>query len=708
VIDGGTITRNVPGRIVTNNLASWRNSWWGRPAGGRVQVVTGSRVIREIVGERVIDIAIIPFMRSIKVNFRAQGLRPNTRFFAFFGNVRVDDWVRTEASYTVFAQSSDDIGNVYTQIVQHPDGPTNLVSSADGTINGSFVIPSRDNLRFRTGPQIFKLLDISVDDENAATSIAKATFFSSGTIETSQRTIRSTRQLDLQFLVQGDPLAQSFRVDQIENPSGIFLSKVRLYFATRDTSVPVQVQIRTVENGIPSGVPMPGAVKFLTPADISLPANTDQLASVQAAPTDFVFDEPVYLAPGQEYAIVVRAESTDYNVYVAKTYDFVPWNPDQTRDMMFQLFRADFSPSANLLLENASTPRHLLENNPFQMDSGDSDIRVFHTGHGFVKNDRVFIGGLNNALTYAGIPGEAINGTRVITEVDHSGYKFGARAGDQATSTLRVGGDGVIVSKNIMFNSFIPVVTTLTPDNVTLNTSVKLTEGASFGDIQGGRNADANGAYSKDASFTSITLNELNDTQSAKLIASDSNETVSLGGAKSFSLLMNLSTIDTKVSPVIDLQRAGISTFENLIDNQDSASTTGFNVPISFVPETHPTSGSSTAKHITSQITLAEQAVGLKILFSANRPTEAGFKVYIKTAQSDTVLDTLNWIEVSPESTLPSDDDGATFRQYEYLAGGTGGNLTPFTIFQVKLVMTSTNSSKIPTVKDLRVIALAT
>jgi hypothetical protein len=309
---------------------------------------------------------------------------------------------------------------------------------------------------------------------------------------------------------------------------------------------------------------------------------------------------------------------------------------------MFQLFRSEFSTSANALLENAPVPNHLLDNNPFQFDSGDSDVRVFHPGHGFIKNDRIFISGLD-ADSYAGIPTTAIIGTRTVTEVDHTGYRFGVASGNTATSSLRLGGDGIIVSKNAMYNSYLPTVGSITPENTTLGASVKLTEGASFGDIQGGRNEAANGAYVKDTSYNEITLNEINTTETAKIIA-----------------------------------------------------------------ETHPTDGSSAAKHVTSQITLEEPAVGLKIIFAANRPTNSDFKVYYKTGTGDDVLDDTNWILVGKEADIAADDDGVTFRDYEYLAGGIGGALTPFTTFQVKVVFTSTNSSKVPTIQDLRVIALAT
>ena len=167
-----------------------------------------------------------------------------------------------------------------------------------------------------------------------------------------------------------------------------------------------------------------------------------------------------------------------------------------------------------------------------------------------------------------------------------------------------------------------------------------------------------------------------------------------------------MATDDTKVSPVIDLQRAAVLTTENIIDKQDPSVTTNFNVPITFVNETDKTLGSHAAKHITIPVILEEPAVGIKILFAANRPAAAGFRVYFKTGTADDKLDDLPYTEIAEETNNPGDEDKTKFRQYEYLAGGQVGNLDSFTQYQVKIVMTTTNSSKIPVIKDLRAIAL--
>jgi len=174
------------------------------------------------------------------------------------------------------------------------------------------------------------------------------------------------------------------------------------------------------------------------------------------------------------------------------------------------------------------------------------------------------------------------------------------------------------------------------------------------------------------------------------------NETRWLAGDNSTDIQITMVTLDNKVSPVIDLQRVSLMLTENRIDWQDSAASAGRNVPMFFTDETQPTGGSSASKHLTKQITLAEPAVGLKILLSANRPTEANFLIYYKTGTGDDVLDDKVWTLLDKESELPGDNDGITYREYEYLAGGIGGALAPFTKYQVKIVLVSQNSSRIP------------
>jgi hypothetical protein len=693
---------------------------------------------RKVINSRVIDVSIIPFMRSRKVFFRAQGLRPRTRYFPYLGGRAIDDFTRAETSFTRFADRNEDNSNLFFNSTTHPSGSTNLTSDSAGELVGSFIVPNTPTNKFRTGTQEFKLLDVSGGNDAGAISTARTAYTASGIIETIQDTVRTTRVIDRTITTVArppmdkagdhDPLAQTFYVDYIDCPNGLFVTKVRIYFATKSDSVPVQCQIRQVENGIPIPMPMPDAFKFLPPSQVNIPSDLTDLDNIRSNGTDFVFEEPIYLSPGRDYAIVLLAESTDYTVHVAKTYEFLigstearvnkqptlgsmftsqngsTWTPDQERDLMFQLYRADFATSGTADFTNVSNIRELLDPNAMLTDSGGTQVHVFMRGHGFAKNDKVFVSGVTDAdVTGAYDFAGSILGSRTITKVDHTGFTFAADSNAQAN--LNVGGTNAVVTRNIMYDQFVPLVQTILPSvGTTISASAKKSTGSSYA---GNRNTSP--SYSKASSYSSITLNEVNFNDEPHVILNDSNVGVHSGvSGASFDLRLQLATNDTKVSPVIDLQRTTIQGQENIIDEQDAASTTNKNIPITFVAETDATRGSSAAKHITRTVVLEEPAVGIKILFAANRPAAANFRVFFKTGVADDDLNDFAYTEVLENTSNPADEIQSVFREYEYLAGGQVGNLDAFTQYQIKIVMESTNSSKIPLIRDLRAIALVT
>lgn len=708
-------TQRFFNREMTRDLGTRPN---GRVFTRLSDVVIGD--VQELIGTRVADVEIIPFMRSRKVSFKVQGLRPNTRMFPFFGGRDVSDWVHQELTFVRTSDTALEYGNEFVNRTEHPDGSTSLVSNSDGEIFGTFFIPNNSSVKFRTGSQEFKLLDISINNNAQSTSLTSALYTSVGTLETIQRTIRSTRIVETQFR-QFDPLAQSFFVDQIENPNGLFISKVRIYVSTKDSAIPLQVQLRSVENGNPTTNIIPGSVVFTNPGDINVPSDVNDIDDIRAAFTDIVFEEPIYLASGEEYAVVLLAESKEYNVYVAETTKFLlgstearvtkqsatgslfmsqngsTWTPDQSKDLMFTLYRPEFSTSGSVYLENSRLPKNKLSNNPFLTTQGDASVKVLHQGHGFVVNDKVTIEGITVADDIGGITGNQLAGSRTITDVTWDGYFVEADA--VATNTLRAGGDDVIVSEQVMYDEFTPIIQTIIPNNTSISSTARKTSGASFGQD---RNESTNSAYGV-GGFEDVFLNDLNLNDYPALVASTENETLNLSGNKSLELKLDLSTNDTKVSPIIDLQRVSVLALENVIDNGYTANS----VPDFSIAETDPSDGTSSAKHVTTPTVIDESAVGIKVLFGANRPSSSDFEVYIKTAIDDVSLVDTNWVQVDIENDIPADDNETIFRQYEYLAGGLGGELDPFTVFQVKIVMKSSNSSKVPTVRDLRVIALA-
>ena len=191
---------------------------------------------RQVINSKVIDVSIIPFMRSRKVFFRAQGLRPRTRYFPYLGGRSIDDFTRAESTFTRFGTTNVDNSNLFLNRTSHPSGSSNLTSDSSGQLIGSFIVPNTATNKFRTGTQEFKLLDISGGVDDNAISTARAPYRASGILETIQDTVRTTRVIDRTITTRArppvergggsDPLAQTFYVDQIECPNGLFITKV--------------------------------------------------------------------------------------------------------------------------------------------------------------------------------------------------------------------------------------------------------------------------------------------------------------------------------------------------------------------------------------------------------------------------------------------------------------------------------------------------
>lgn len=707
------------------NNQEW--NWAGVEEGDTVTIqdtrrnrVTETHTVNNIVNDRLIETALIPSIRSRKVYFRAVGLRPNTQVFAFFDGVSVADWVRSES----FSRISDDpteYGNRYDNATAHPQGSSTLTTDANGKIEGSFFIPNTNALRFNAGSRTFKLLDITVDNEEASTSLAKTPYYAQGVLDTRQQDITTTRQgkkRDANGNKRIDPLAQSFVV---EENNGAFLTKVSLYFNTKAASQPVVVQIRTMENGVPTTIAVPGGTVGLLPASV----NTSSDAT---SATEFEFDEPVYLMGGREYALCVLADTTEYNVFISRMGDFVlgstearvvkqpyagvlfksannrTWSAYQTEDLMFKLECADFTnTTGSVILENVGSTRVLLGTDPLSVDSGSNVIRVAHKNPGVFVGDTITISGVDSDL--GGISISDINGDKTIVSVDTTGYTFYSRdsAGSLATATDSDfgGGSAVITTQGIPFDIVFPAIQTMVPEGTSIVSTAKFTTGKSL--------AGAESPYTKDTTYSSIKLNKNNKFTAPRIIADSALELANLGsGVSSSTIKIDFTTTDDYVSPVIDMQRASLVCVGNSIDYQDSVGGTGLNVPIKWIDETKPDGGTHASKHLTKVITLEEGAVGLKVLLAANKPSVAAFDVYYRTATAaDTTILDNNWVLAALENNPPSDDNPSVFRDYEYLIGGKGGSLDEFVKFQLKIVMKSSNTSKVPVFKDLRVIAMS-
>jgi len=268
---------------------------------------------------------------------------------------------------------------------------------------------------------------------------------------------------------------------------------------------------------------------------------------------------------------------------------------------------------------------------------------------------------------------------------------------------------GPKASQNIQFDSLRPNIQSLLPETTSLDAKIRTVTGKSVNGTELPFSAKE---------FESISLNSNNYFDNPRIIASRVNEVANLQsylGYKSFVMEMTLSTSDTKVSPIIDLDRVNIITTMNRLDRPVANYVTDPRVNSLY---DDPTS----AIYISKIIRLQKGADSLKVYFDAYRDVSNEIIVMYRLLRSDTPDDQqlfelfpgfrnvdLNGNVIDPKNNdgtpdinvLPSSSE-SEYRSYEY----TAKDLPLFNGFQIKIIMAGRNQSVVPKIKDLRAIAV--
>lgn len=279
--------------------------------------------------------------------------------------------------------------------------------------------------------------------------------------------------------------------------------------------------------------------------------------------------------------------------------------------------------------------------------------------------------------------------------------------------TKSTGGSNIYATQNIQFEIARPIVQTLIPRGTNINASIRTVTGSSI---------SGNEASFNDSGFKSINLDANNYFESPRLICSKVNESTkltNLPGKKSLTMAVNLSTTDSYISPLIDLERVGLGLISNRIDSQITDYVSDGRVssldedPSAFTYATKPVnlekSATSLKVYVTSHINLYND---LRCLYAiSNDPNEefvySLFPGYSNLNSSGQVIDFsqnngLADTKYEKTSTVGFSANQIPYREYVY----TIDNLSPFKYFSIKFIGTSTNQAYPPRLQNLRVIAL--
>lgn len=367
----------------------------------------------------------ITFIRSIQIKLTGKLLRPNTVMHVFFDKVLVDRFVT----------------------------PNGLTQGAELTTdsNGNFVaILSIPGFTFTTGEKEILIIDSdqynSSQVSGSSSVLAKAIFKSTGILEKYRTTETTVNTVVVEEIVRievptvqpinvarGDPLAQSFFTFGVDG--GCWVTGLDLYFQTKDTTLPVWVELRTMKNGFPTET-------LATPhSKCVIQASAVAISQNASLPTRFTFEKMVYLSQDSDFCFVIRSNSKSYNVWTAKlgeksietgktvfeqpyngslfkSENNYTWSPEQNEDIKFVLYKAQFNTAVQSTLKFgldinsrtlSSTAFSTLEDSPYV-------FAQLSFQHGLDINSKIAIG-CDVTSTYNGIPGSLLNGEHQVFSV---------------------------------------------------------------------------------------------------------------------------------------------------------------------------------------------------------------------------------------------------------------------------------------------------
>lgn len=590
-----------------------------------------------------------------------------------------------------------------------------LTTTRFGDVAGILNIPAST---FRTGEKLFRLINTSTGDIPSSTTNGDASFFAQGLLQTTENTIVSTVQPVIQRTsvndsrvttttsvndvpVAGwwDPLAQTFLIAPGQYSQGIFVEKIRVCFKTKHDTSPVTLQLRPTVNGYPSSTTVyPYGSVTLTPDKVKVTDSPDLDDATKY--TDFVFDTPIYMLPG-EHSFVLLSNSNGYEAYVGEVgkLDIVSglqiseqpyggsffqsqngstWSADQNLDIMFRIYKKTFSTSS-------ATAQFLIDK-----PSSNLAYDLVHT----ITSD---VAMANTTLNYSFLSEKSIGGlTSFITVNPKEDYTMDDGSGRRVLNPTT--GNTTFILKATMSTS-----------NPDVSPILDITR---FGTI-----------------FVDNYINNLPLLNSGFLIANsgsayansaDVTVTISGGGGSG---AVATATVASNVITAITLTSGGSGYTTSPTITITPGSGGGSGASVTYNGEDKKTGGNAAVRYMTRRVTLADgfDSGDLRVYLTAYKPTGSDINVYYKILSGSdadvfdnkdyqlmTQLGNANFVSTNKkdyrELSFAPGVSSAANNSVSYASGSTAFN--SFKTFAIKIVMSGSETTDVPKVRDLRAIAL--
>jgi hypothetical protein len=170
---------------------------------------------------------------------------------------------------------------------------------------------------------------------------------------------------------------------------------------------------------------------------------------------------------------------------------------------------------------------------------------------------------------------------------------------------------------------------------------------------------------------------------------------------------VTLKTNDTKITPVVDLDRISLIAVKNIIGPEGTSTTTTADSVLQSGADSEllATHGKATAVYMTKEVILNNPSDRLDSYLNINKPyPDSNVLVYARFKRSEDNIEDIAFERIDPTTPIPVEDIG-DYEEIQYTKDFSALTLPLYNSFQIKIVLTSNDHALVPMVKDFRAIA---
>ena len=605
-----------------------------------------------------------------------------------------------------------------------------------GIIAGIFQLPETDENKFKIGSRVFTITDTT--DEHGIDNQMKSTaeFLAFSTINAVDKVTPVVQKNPVAILPSRfsqpqvrskDPVAQTFYTPDPSSDTtnyGIFVSSIDLFFKSKpdtgnlEPALPVTLKIVKTANGFPTDEIVAIASVDCSSVNVADGVTTFPDSTDATTYTKFLFDDPVYLLPSQQYAMVVITDSPSYDLWVAelggtvindstnsnrriseqpyvgsffRSQNASTWTPFQNEDLMFVINKAVFNTSSSpTLVFNAVSTTSNIGIHAMTLLSDDISFNQANINYSFRST-------LEGTL--------ATESSATSFEKDKT-FNFSS---DLKTSSQNVNRKRIIRSGNANSMFINVTMSSSNPDISPALNMEKISLVAEEYVINSGGISNNN---------ISITNSGGSHANAANIVVTISPPQLSTGTQATANVLSGGLVSGSVLAINIINQGSGYVESPTITIAEPAIAT---NAQAVITSEDGSSGGNALARYITKKIVLSDgfDAGDLRVYVDAIRPSGTDIVAYYKvlSAADYDSFDNKTWQRmylenntISPDTVTPIElvfrpAENSTSLSYTkngvtYPLGGT------FKYFSIKLVMLAQDASVPPIIQNMRAIAL--